>query len=132
MKSYLLDTHIWIWSLVDPQRISSSIRAILKNESTELFLSPISVWEAILLGERNRIAMKPNPLAWVKTALSVTPVQEAPLNNEVAIVSRQLKLKHQDPADRFLVATALVFGLTLITADQALWKCEEVASLRCT
>ena len=52
--------------------------------------------------------------------LRSTPLREAPLNHEVAIQSRSLDLPHQDPADPFLAATAIVYDLTLVTADDRL------------
>ena len=48
------------------------------------------------------------------------PVRDAPLTREVALVSNELDLPHRDPADRFLAATALVFGLMLVTLDRRL------------
>ena len=53
----------------------------------------------------------------------------APLNHEVALQSRAIDLEHQDPADRFLVATALVYDLTLVTADERLLRSRRIASL---
>ena len=57
------------------------------------------------------------PRAWVREALERAPLEEAVLNHEVAFRSREVALPHEDPADRFLVATALVYDLTLVTAD---------------
>jgi PIN domain nuclease of toxin-antitoxin system len=57
------------------------------------------------------------PRDWVETALSRVPMRDAPLSREVAIRSRSVHLDHEDPADRFLAATADVFELTLVTAD---------------
>ena len=57
---------------------------------------------------------------WVRQLLDAMPWREATVTNDVAIMSRQLTLSHQDPADRFLAATARVMGLTLVTADERL------------
>lgn len=86
----------------------------------ELWLSPISAWELIVLAELGRVKLDGEARTWVADAFERTPVQEAVLNHEVAIRSRQIMPAHADPADRFLVATALVYGLTLVTADAAL------------
>lgn len=53
----LLDTHIWLWSFLEPERLGSRIAEALTEEDNELWLSPISVWEAHLLAERNRIRL---------------------------------------------------------------------------
>lgn len=75
------------------------------------------------------MALKPNALSWVRNVLQTVPFHEAPLTHEVAIQSRSVDLPHQDPVDRFLVATALVYGLTLVTADERLLRCPLVPTL---
>ena len=116
----LLDTHIWLWALLDPDRLSASVRAALQSSENELWLSPISVWEATLLAERGRVRVESDAQTWVRQLLDAMPWREATVTNDVAIMSRQLTLSHQDPADRFLAATARVMGLTLVTADERL------------
>ena len=125
----LLDTHIWLWSLLDPGRLSGAVRALLASPAETLGLSPVSVWEAMLLAERGRIALEPDPKRWVDRALSVTPVTEVPLTFEVAMASQRITLDHRDPADRFLAASAQVFGLTLVTADARLLRCPDIKVL---
>ena len=83
-------------------------------------MSPLSVWEALLLIERKRLQVDRPADAWVREALERAPVHEAPVNHEVALASRRLKTKHRDPVDRFLIATAQVFELTLVTQDAVL------------
>ena len=51
----LLDTHIWIWSQVEPERLSKRLSRLLAAGDTELWLSPISIWELLLLAERRRV-----------------------------------------------------------------------------
>lgn len=125
-EGFLLDTHIWLWSLVEPNRLSDSLQKILSSEGQLLFLSSISVWEAVLLGEKRRIEMTPDPLSWVRENLAQSPVQEAPINHEIALRSRSLKTSLKDPADRFLVATAAVYEITLLSADKEIQKCKEI------
>lgn len=116
----LLDTHVWLWALLEPERLTPKVRELLTASDTELWLSPISVWEALMLAERGRIQVQGSPSIWVDQLLQRFPRREAPLTSEVAFVSRVVSLHHQDPADRFLAATAKVFGLTLVTADERL------------
>ncbi len=121
----LLDTHIWLWALLDPERLSATVRAALQSSENELWLSPISVWEATLLAERGRVRVTSDARTWVRQLLDAMPRREATVTNEIAIMSRQLTLAHQDPADRFLAATARVMGLTLVTADERLLQSSE-------
>ena len=116
----LLDTHIWLWSLAEPAKLSRRVRAAVTRAENELWVSPISAWELLVLAERGRVKLDSAPRTWVHEALSHTPAQEAVLTFEVAVRSREIMLAHPDPADRFLVATALVYGLTLVTADDTL------------
>jgi PIN domain nuclease of toxin-antitoxin system len=116
----LLDTHIWVWSLVDPGRLSNKIKRELARSNVELWLSPVSVWEAHMAVEKKSIRTKLSPHEWVRDALAAAPIQSAPLTHEVAIESRRLNLDHQDPGDRFIAATAVVYGLTLATVDERL------------
>jgi PIN domain nuclease of toxin-antitoxin system len=118
--NYLLDTHVWIWSLIDFNQLGSTTQSLLVDPQNVLFLSPISVWEALLLIERRRIIVHDEPYRWLETVLRDSALREAPLTHAIAIRSRTLSLPQQDPADRFIAATALEYNLTLITADQHL------------
>lgn len=113
----LLDTHILLWSLLDPTQLTRDVAAELESRSNELWLSPINTWEVIILVERGRVALETDPITWLRSVYTRIPFKEAPINHEVAIQSRMIDLPHQDPADRFLAATAAVYGLTLVTAD---------------
>lgn len=125
----LLDTHIWLWSALEPARLSKRVRAALEDRRNELWLSPMSVWETLVLARKKRLVFESTPEAWVRRALDELPVHEAPINQEVAIRSEAVRLGHKDPADRFIVATALVYELTLVTADKRLVKSRQVPIL---
>ncbi len=113
----LLDTHIWLWTLSDPKRLGRRVLQQLKDDANELWLSPISTYEALTLHYKGRFEIDGNLTEWLARATAGT--REAPLTHEIALVARQLPL-HQDPADRVLAATAEVLDLTLVTADERL------------
>ncbi len=113
----LLDTHIWIWSLFAPDKLTGTVTGHLESPANELWLSPISVWETLLLVERGRLKVRGQPAAVVNDMLKTGPFREAPVTHAVAMHSRRVQLPHEDPADRFLAATAVVYDLTLVTAD---------------
>lgn len=123
----LLDTHIWLWALLDPERLSPPVRAALASSKSELWLSPISVWEAHLLAERGRVRVDSSPADWVARMVRALPRREAALTTDIAVASRRLARLHEDPADRFIAATAQVLGLTLVTADARLIDSTEYA-----
>ena len=116
----LLDTHIWLWSLLEPERLSRPVERALRSMGNELWLSPISVWEALLLIEAKRLRVKGDGRKWVERVLAEVPLTEAPLTHAIALESRSVGLAHADPADRFLVATAKIHELVLVTADERL------------
>ncbi|SRR6266446_644478 len=116
----LLDTHIWLWSIGEPHRLSRRVARALDDRENQLCLSPISIWEALLLSRKGRIKIVDDFAAWVADALSRVPLSEAPLTFEVANALPTISLPHADPADLFLAASAKAFGLTLVTADRNL------------
>jgi PIN domain nuclease of toxin-antitoxin system len=113
----LLDTHVWIWTHVEPERLAPKVARALEADNAQVWISPISVWEFLLLVERGRLALETSAEAWLDAAWASAAIHEAPLTREVARRSRAVKVPHQDPADRFLAATAEVHGLTLVTDD---------------
>ena len=126
----LLDTHIWIWSVANPDRLTKRVKAALGSAKNELWLSPISVWEFLVLAEKGSLKLDRPATSWVEAALAAPgTLRDAPLTREVAIESWRVPLAHQDPADRFIAATALVQGLTLVTADERLLALKSLPTL---
>lgn len=120
----LLDTHIWLWFVSGSPRLK--VLEELKDLNNELWLSPLSTWEALTLHHKGRIRFELEPKEWVAQATAGT--REAPLTHEIAMVARSLTL-HEDPADRILAATALVLDLILVTADQRLLGLPSIRTL---
>ena len=116
----LLDTHVILWSAAEPEKLPAKIAGELEEESNELWFSSISVWEILLLAEKGRVVVKADHEKSIRKMFKKLPFREAVINQEVAIQSRKINLPHQDPADRFLVASAIVYDLTLVTADRRL------------
>lgn len=123
----LLDTHIWLWSLSDPTKLGKRVLHELRSPQNEIWLSPISTWEALTLNWKGRIQLPANLSEWL--ARATARMIEAPLTHEIALAARQLQLPHQDPADRFLVATAQLLNLTLVTADANLLGLGDIPTL---
>ena len=126
----LLDTHIWLWYLQGSDRLSLEIKDKLEDIDTELWLSPISIWETLILAEKGKIELSSKPITWVKKYLRSLDFKEAPLTFEIAMKSRLIELPHQDPADRFIAATALEYNLTLVTVDRYLSSLPELKTIR--
>lgn len=116
----LLDTHIWIWSQLAPDKLSPKVGQALSNPTNELWLSPVSTWEFIVLVEKGRIVLETDCDRWLASAAERAPTREAPLTNEIVQATRAVHLPHRDPVDRFLAATARSLDLILVTSDRQL------------
>jgi len=125
----LLDTHIWLWSLLEPNHLTKKVAQALEDPLNDLWVSPFSTWEALVLARKGRIQLEPEPIQWITKVFRTLPFLEAPFNHQVAAQSLLLDLPHKDPVDRFLGATALVYGLTLVTADKLLIHSKKIPIL---
>ncbi len=88
-------------------------------------VSAISFWEAAMLAQRGRISLPVTVETW-RTDLLQAGVQEIPLNGRIALMATSFQELHRDPADRFIVATAMSHGALLVTADSKIleWNAE--------
>ena len=118
----LLDTHIFVWTIANPSRLSRRAAKVIGDSRNELWISPVTTWEILYLHRRGRLKLKDGPASWFSAALTQMPCREAPLTHEVALASELIALPHRDPADAFLAATAKVYDLTLVTVDDNLLK----------
>jgi PIN domain nuclease of toxin-antitoxin system len=84
------------------------------------FLSPISIWEALLLIEKKKLEMHEDFRKWYARTAEDLALEEAAVTSKVVHEMRSILPHHRDPADRFLAATAITYDLVLVTADQKL------------
>jgi PIN domain nuclease of toxin-antitoxin system len=119
----LLDTHIWLWALLSPERLSQQVKRELQRGGNELYLSPVSIWEAKCLERRKRIKLKQDFSKWLGNAFKNAPMKEAAFNFAIATAASHIELPQSDPGDIFLAATAVTLDLTLITSDRQLLAC---------
>jgi PIN domain nuclease of toxin-antitoxin system len=122
----LLDTHVWLWSVLEPERLAPRVARAIEAQDNELWLSPISAWELLVLVEKGRLVLDRPPARWIADVCATIPLRDAPLTRHVAIESRRLALSHEDPADRFIAATAKVYDLTLVTSDERLLRLDGI------
>ena len=116
----LLDTHVIVWAAADVERLDSRVAKLLTDSRNELWISAVSAWELALLAERGRLTLLPDTGRWLESAVAGLGLHEAPLTSAIALESRHLAVSTEDPADRFIAATARAHGCTLVTADAAL------------
>jgi len=118
---FLLDTHVWIWWNMHPQKLSERVRSLIseKNKYEVLLLSAISPWEFAKLLEKRRLAISCDPEEWIRQALEMPKLRLVPLSPVVAYRSTILPQPlHDDPADQIIVATAREENATVLTSDE--------------
>lgn len=120
MSALLLDTHTWIWYMNGDAELGSSAKKAITAalRSNAVHLAAISLWEICMLNKKQRIVLGMPCLEWINRSIELTRIRVLPLTPEIADESCDLPGEfHGDPADRMIVATARVEGLTLITRD---------------
>ena len=127
----LLDTHIIVWAVSGAVELEPRVAALITDTRNELWMSAVSAWELAMLAERGRIDVRPDADRWIAAAVAGLSLREAPLTSAIALESRRLVLPTQDPADRFIAATARAHECALITADAALRRITGVRVVFC-
>ena len=119
--SVLLDTHVLLWWLNDRARLSPAQRDIVNavDSKSPLLVSDISLWEVAMLHSLGRIRLLIPLREWLDKAAAPPLVQRYGISPAIAAEVAALPTSfHRDPADRILVATARVLGVTLLTQDR--------------
>lgn len=121
---FLLDTHAWIWAVLEHPRLGRNARDLLRDlaDGERVGLAAISLKEAAWLLARGKVEVKAASWPdWLREAASVRSLEIVPLTVDVAIESERLPEPFPtDPADRLIAATARVHDLTLVTADRGI------------
>lgn len=117
----LLDTHVWIWTQVSPGKVGRQATRLMLDAKNINGVATISALEIARLIAHGDIVLHKPLDAWVEAALASLHAREFPLTRDIALEAYRLpEILHRDPADRILVATARVEGMTLVTADTRL------------
>lgn len=106
--------------MLEPHKLTSEVHQFLNAPESELFLSPISVWELGLLVDKKKFELREDFAKWVERSVTDLGLLEASLDWKAVHAMRYILPNHKDPADRFLAATAITYDLTLVTADKRL------------
>jgi PIN domain nuclease of toxin-antitoxin system len=119
----LIDTHVAIWIATNQDLIGAASKALIEEAASQerVLISSISFWEIALLVSKQRLRIGKSP-SELRLELLQTGVIELPVTGPVSILSVELKSLHGDPADRFIAATAVIHGATLMTADANLLR----------
>jgi PIN domain nuclease of toxin-antitoxin system len=113
----VLDTHAWIWYATEDQRLSRRARARIQ-QAQALGVHPVSCWEVAMLTQKDQLRLNVSVTEWVENALARPKIELLPFSPSAAIRAAGLGGGFPgDPADRFIVGTALEMGAPLVTKD---------------
>lgn len=115
---FLLDTHVWLWLLAQPERIESEVLDQLGDRSNVLLLSAASSWEIAIKHGLGKLHLPEPPSSYVPERMRRSGVTPLPVEHAHALAVAALPAHHRDPFDRLLVAQALLLGIPLVTADR--------------
>jgi len=118
----LLDTHIYLWAVIDDEKLTTKAREII-TQANEVFVSSASIWEISIKQALGKIEADINLLA---TTIKEIGFIELPINSNHAIVLNRLPNIHRDPFDRILIAQAIHEPMHFLTADQNLKEYSEL------
>lgn len=128
----VLDTHILIWWIDKPEKLSPNAQKIIEKATNkqEAIVSSISTWEIYLLMKRGKLELSQDIDIWIHNIEKLPYIQFLPVDNTIAAKSVYLpEPLHKDPADRIIIATALIQGATIITSDHKILKYPHVQSI---
>ena len=116
---YLLDTHVVLWVLADPARLSDRARPLLADRTSNLYVSAASAWEIATKHRLGKLPQADAVIGGYERHLRRAEIETIPIGTEHALLGGGLDWVNRDPFDRVIAATAMVEGLPLVTGDEA-------------
>lgn len=115
----LLDTHVFLWYIAANPRLPAAFRAAIQDPANEVFLSVVSVWEAVVKHGLGKLPLPDPPAEYLPRQRDAHGIAALPIDEGAMRHLAALAPLHRDPFDRLLVAQALQHGLMLATVDPA-------------
>jgi PIN domain nuclease of toxin-antitoxin system len=115
----LLDTHIFLWFISGDSRLSKTLKEDICNPDNQVYLSVISVWEAIIKHQLGKLPLPEPADVYIPKQRDRHRIESLPLSEESVAQLTKLPALHRDPFDRMLVCQAIQHGLTIATKDAA-------------
>lgn len=115
----LLDTHIFLWFISGDTQLSSNVRGVIRDPENEVYLSAISIWEAIVKYQLGKLPLPEHPETYLPKQRDLHQIASLALDESSVVQLAKLPPLHRDPFDRMLICQALQNGLTIATVDAA-------------
>jgi PIN domain nuclease of toxin-antitoxin system len=116
----VLDTHVLIYDVVEPRRLSARARRALGGEAGSPAISDISLWEMAMLIAKGRLDPASDAVQFIDDTVAARALRVLPITTKIAVLAQSESFAHGDPADRLIAATAIAHGAQLVTADERL------------
>lgn len=120
--SYLLDTHIFLWWVLDNPKLDGKTRALMSETDASLFLSAASAWEMVIKSQVGKLILPEPIIDFIQKQLVLNDIESLDITTDHALKVFKLPLYHKDPFDRMLIAQSLVEDVTIITNDEMIKK----------
>ncbi len=117
--SLLLDTHVLLWYSITPEKIPEKTLALLRNTSTQVYVSSMTAWEISIKYNLGKLPEAKSLFENYQQRLAEYSFTELPFYTHHALLAGRLESAHKDPFDRALAAQALSNKLTLVSQDEA-------------
>ncbi len=114
----LLDTQVWLWMQVSPERFSASSLTLLSEPENQLLLSAASSWEIAIKYALGRLPLPQSPQEYVPRRMRSSGVGALPIQHLHALQVASLPSHHKDPFDRLIIAQAQTERIPVMTADR--------------
>ena len=126
-----LDTQVMVFDVLEPRRLSRRAKQALAEgtESRSLACSDICLWELAMLAARGKVDARGDTAAFINDLLQARYIRTLPITPEIAVLAQSDAFRHGDPADRLVAATALEYGVPLVTADAELRKLRQLKAV---
>ncbi|QDG64926.1 MULTISPECIES: type II toxin-antitoxin system VapC family toxin [unclassified Pseudarthrobacter] len=125
----LLDTHVFLWALAEPRKLSTKARNAITKLENSVYVSPMTAYELSYKHHQGKLPAGAAIVASFGRQVAHLYASELSISAPHALAAGQLDWEHKDPFDRMLAAQAMVEGLTLVTADEELHAFEPVTTL---
>ena len=126
----LLDTHVWIWTQAEPERLGKRAKDRVLDTEESLYVSTASTIELARLAHAGRLRLRPSTSEWIADSLTLLRGATVEVSHEIAVGAYDLPGSfHRDPVDRLLVSTARTHGLDILTADERVLAYAHVRSV---
>ena len=119
-KSYLIDTHCWLWWHIDPDKLSNQALKLIENGDTTIYFSVVSAWEIVIKYNLNKLKLPFSPYDYIPKRLKISFMDVLPVQLEHVLQVEKLPCHHKDPFDRLLLAQAFAEKLTIISYNRQL------------